>query len=211
MHDVAGDRVGARVGHRAQGQRVGAALVHVGGTGDRDRRGHVVHVDREGLRVGVAVLVGDGDRDRVVVRAVGVGVGLGIDRALGPHSKVVWAEASPQFTSTAQGCRSRRGRRTSRGRTTWRSPRSSSGPPGPRRSGPRCSRPRWPKCPWRALIPVEDPALDRVGAVVGEGAGRRCRGAGARVGACERGGEAVAGERVVEPGDVSAASGPMPP
>src|SRR4029078_12837983 len=51
----------------------------------------------------------------------------------------------------------------------------------------------------RAVVPVEDPALDRVGTVVGEGAGRRCRGAGARVGARERGGEAVTGGRGVEP------------
>src|SRR4029079_18042029 len=42
VHDVAADRVTARIGDAAQGQAVGRALVDVGGAADGNRRGHVV-------------------------------------------------------------------------------------------------------------------------------------------------------------------------
>src|SRR6185436_11552626 len=78
VHDVARDRVGAGIGDRAEGQRVGAALVDVGRTRDRDRRLDVVHRDRQGVgpvQMG-AVLVDEVHRDVLGGRAVGVGVGL---------------------------------------------------------------------------------------------------------------------------------------
>ena len=74
---VAGRRVLTRVGDRAQGQREARALIHRQVAGERDRRRHVIHGERPGLRPG-AVLVGGIHRDRArgaAGRTVGIGVG----------------------------------------------------------------------------------------------------------------------------------------
>src|SRR5439155_13127582 len=67
VHDVAGDRVGARIGNRAQGQAVARALVHTRRATDRDRGSDVVDGDRLGVgAIGEgAVLVDQVDGDRL--------------------------------------------------------------------------------------------------------------------------------------------------
>ena len=76
---VAGGRVLAGVGDRAQVEREGGTFIHREVAGKRDRRRDVVHRERLGLRPG-AVLVGSVHRDRTR-RAAGGAVGIDVGHA----------------------------------------------------------------------------------------------------------------------------------
>ena len=114
VDDPAGDGVAARVGDRAQGQAVRAALIDAGRTADGDRRRDVVDVDRQVVGPvevvgGVGVLVEQVDGDVVVGGAVGVGVrldaarGVGVGAAIAPVDDLAGDGVAARVGDRAQG------------------------------------------------------------------------------------------------------------